>query len=264
MRVNYTVVGLLRVSRVFCRFLQGCGMPDTTPHLEQLGERVRAWRLKLYDSQDEAAAAGGTSVPSWRKIEKGRTDVSERTYAAVDKAFKWQGGRTNRAATQQEDLPAWPDADIATEAHATDFRSGRQDAAWALLDDHTTPRIHEGLASEAERHLKRIRKDHVDGAAETLARVGADVERGGMADLILRIGDQEYVVEVKSSRPLDDDEIVRDVGRAAELQAAGKQLLVYAYVDWPAAAVARVERMGGRYATPATVGEVIETTAPSE
>lgn len=64
--------------------------------LEHAGQIVERERQAHYASQNEAAGAGGTSAMSWRKVEKGAEDVSDRTCVAVDKAFGWPIGTTKR------------------------------------------------------------------------------------------------------------------------------------------------------------------------
>lgn len=71
-----------------------------------VGAYIERKREADFPSQGEAARSGGTSAMSWRKVEKGRPDVSTKTMAAVDRAFGWRAGYTRDLRTGKEPIPS--------------------------------------------------------------------------------------------------------------------------------------------------------------
>jgi len=54
------------------------GCMDSIKELELLGERLRAWRIKSGQTQDDFAARIGVSIPTLRRMEKGDPNTAIR------------------------------------------------------------------------------------------------------------------------------------------------------------------------------------------
>lgn len=51
---------------------------DSIKELEKLGDRLRAWRIRAEETQDDFAARIGVSVPTLRRMEKGDPNTAIR------------------------------------------------------------------------------------------------------------------------------------------------------------------------------------------
>lgn len=208
--------------------------------------RRRGWTTRAEVSEKTGVAA--STLSRWEAGSGGRGDAFDR----IEQALEIPGNTLARILVGDLDID-----DVLAQMSSTTDESSPQVSRFQARTVNMPDDLLADLQSEAADDYARIRRDHIDDARTKLERAGAQVEDGGMADLIARHGDREFIVEVKSGRPVDDDEIVRDVGRAAELAAIGKTLLLYALVDWPDEAVGRVERLGGVYTTPADLPKVL-------
>ncbi|HEX5596348.1 MAG TPA: hypothetical protein VFX61_10075 [Micromonosporaceae bacterium] len=64
--------------------------------LERLATLVQERRLHLRLGIEPAARAAGMSKDTWKKVEAGREDVRDTSYAGVERALQWAPGSCRR------------------------------------------------------------------------------------------------------------------------------------------------------------------------